>query len=167
MLRCCSAVWNPQTPKPNALLFFVNDHAFSSPGRFLLLSKNSWHTQSRNTVALKIASVSSHSSYVARFIEDNTHVYVYSSELCNIISAHSCGALISNPCLTYHSGRLAFALSGKKKYPLPVSILVCIAFLYRSIHSRSPLPILSIKSCEIHHPMLFPSGLCCKSSHTS
>ena len=89
-------------------------------------------------VATKIRLVSSHSSYLARFTDPSTQVNVLSSSENKVISVHKLLALTLSPYSSYIGGLARLTLSGKKKYPLPVSALTLSILLNLLCDSSSP-----------------------------
>src|SRR5690606_41543649 len=112
MRRFCRSVPNPITPRPIARPFSVNFLTFSRPAIPSDFSRKSEQRQSRNTVASKIASVSFHSSYLAKFMLDKMLETVRDSDERSMISEHRLDALMSIPSILYdtESGQLATTL---------------------------------------------------------
>ena len=85
---CCKNECHPITPKPKARPFLAWECVLFKLSLPLDLSINSCITPSKNHVANSTASVSFHSSYLAKFIDDKQHINECSSSVNNVISEH-------------------------------------------------------------------------------
>ena len=83
---CCKNECQPITPKPNALPFRAWACVLFNESLPFDLSINSCITPSKNQVANSTASVSFHSSYLAKFIEDRQQINECSSSVNKVIS---------------------------------------------------------------------------------